>query len=484
VASARLIPGVADHSLDLPRGSLNVDRRAGTWDALDDVPLDLLGRTVFVLIVVYLIMNRLIPDRFVLPLGISIRPYEIVLVLLGLAWVTWLVVEPKPFPVGLVGLLGAAVFAVIGVAPFLHALNVDRYQANGADRGIFRMFIFAALLLASFHIAFRVAAGMRLLGWVVAATVLQGAVALFEFVTARSVPLLEGLAPAVGLVLDPRGLRGAREVAYQRLTGDFRAVATAPHPIVLSAVIALAIMVVAMWLLHSDERRQQVWLAISAGILMLALPVANSRTGFVILGVAAVPLVVLGLTRASRIVFWSIPMMAALMASVVVSPSTPRLLLNSITNWGQDQNTTVRLARFSRIPELLDDRPFLGAGYLTHDPSIQIFDNAYNLWLIELGIIGLAVFLAFLVAAIVTCWRAARMATHAERMLPIAGVIGVLCLLIGGATFDAWTFDQFLPTALILVGLGLGRSAIILHRARAEDGAARPRARPDIRPVP
>jgi hypothetical protein len=441
------------------------DRRAATWHDLDGVPLDLLGRTVFVLIAVYLVMNRLIPDRFVMPLGISIRPYELILVLLGLAWVTWLVVEPKPLPVGVVGLLGMMVFAVIGLAPFLHALNVDRYQANGAERGVFRLFIFAALLLASFHIAFRVQAGIRLLGWVIAATVLQAVVALYEFVSARAVPILDAIPPAIGLIIDPHGLRGEIEIAYQRLTGDFRAVATAPTPIVLSAVTALAILVVGIWLLHADSKKQRIWLAVAGGILVLALPVSNSRTGFVMIVAALIPLFVLSLGNVSRLVFWSIPMIGVLLASVAVSPSTPRLILNSFTNPGQDHNTNVRIARFSRIPELLDDRPFLGAGYLTHDPGIQIFDNAYNLWLIELGVIGLTVFLLFLIASLVMCWRATRLAEPQERVLPIVGVIAVISLLAGGATFDAWTFDQFFPTAIILLGLGLGRSAVILHRA-------------------
>lgn len=467
MAATRVTPAVGARSPSRLSGPLAEDWTSTAWHDADGIPLDLVGRTVFVLLAIYLVMNRLIPDRFVMPLGISIRPYEIVLVLLSLAWVTWLVVEPKPLPVGMVGLLGAMVFAVVGLAPFLNALSVNRYQANGAERGVFRMFIFAALLLAAFHLAFRVQAGIRVLGWVVAATVLQAVVALYEFVTARAVPVLDALPPSLGLIIDPNGLRGEIEIAYQRLTGEFRAVATAPTPIVLSAVIALSILVVAVWLLHTDSNKQRVWLALAGGVLVLALPVSNSRTGFVMIVAALIPLFVLSLRDVSRMVFWSIPMIGVLLASVAVSPSTPRLILNSFTNPGGDRNTTVRLARFSRVPELLDDRPFLGAGYLTHDPAIQIFDNAYNLWLIELGVVGLTVFLLFLIAALVMCWRATRLAEPRERVLPIVGVIAVISLLAGGATFDAWTFDQFFPTAIILLGLGLGRSAVILHREPA-----------------
>jgi O-antigen ligase len=468
VASTRLTPEVGSGSLAKLRPKVEA-RPTTAWIDRDDIPLDAIGRTVFALLVVYVVMNRVVADRFVLPVGISIRPYEIVLLLLGLVWAVWLIVEPRPLPSNLVGLTGLLVFAVVGLAPFLHALNVNQYQANGAERGLFRLFAYTALLLAAFHMAFRLKIGLSLLAVVIAATIGQALFAIYEFVTARPVVFLDSLATGMGLIPDPRSIRIDHGGIVQRLTGEIRAVATAPHPIVLSAVIALGILIVGAWLVHTDNPKQRAWLAAAAGLLLLALPVSNSRTGFFIVALVAIPVLVLMSRNAVRVVLWTLPLFAVLTAGAVISPRTPRLILNSFLNPGNDPNTVVRFTRFSRIPDLLDDRPFIGAGYLTKDPALQIFDNAYNKWLIELGIIGLVLFLLFILASLVMCWRAARIAEPEERMLPVAGVIGILALLAGGATFDAWTFDQFFPTILILMGLGLGRSALILHRPNQDE---------------
>jgi O-antigen ligase len=124
----------------------------------------------------------------------------------------------------------------------------------------------------------------------------------------------------------------------------------------------------------------------------------------------------------------------------------------------------------------MEKHPFVGAGYLTHDPRIQIFDNAYNKALVEFGLIGFAMLILFFLSALVTTWRGTTMADEYEIVLPAVGVIAVLSLLAAGATFDAWTFDQFFPSALILLGVGLGRSAVIFQRERVQRGNERPPA--------
>jgi hypothetical protein len=151
-----------------------------------------------------------------------------------------------------------------------------------------------------------------------------------------------------------------------------------------------------------------------------------------------------------------------------ISPQTPRILLDSVTRSSQDENTQIRIEQYDQIPELLAPRPILGAGYLTLDPDIQIFDNAYLTGLIEFGILGLVFTLWWFLLALVRCWAAARSAMAWEKVLPISGALAVTALLAGSATFDAWTFDQFLPTCLIVLGLGVGRSDVIGRRARGE----------------
>jgi len=234
---------------------------------------------------IVIVLIGLIPDRFVIPVGRSIRLYEVVLVLLAIAWVIWMIKAPHPFPSGLVGLFGLLLFAVVGLAPFIHAFTVSVYQANGAERGLFRLFIFSAMFLASFHLAFNTREGLRIVAWMIAATTFQAIFAIWEFVTQTPIAILDGLALSIGLIPDPKSVRGGFEGdVFQRLSGEIRAVATAPHPIVLSAVIALGVLVVGTWLLYTKRSRTQTWLMIAGGILILSLPVTNSRTAFVMIG--------------------------------------------------------------------------------------------------------------------------------------------------------------------------------------------------------
>lgn len=435
------------------------------WAPKDDVPLDLVGRSVSTILIVYIILNRVVPDRLVLPVGASIRLPEVILLLLGVAWFIWLLREPKPFPTGLVGLFGLLTVAIIGLAPFIHAVTMNKYQANGAERGLFRMFVFAGLFLAAFHLAFRLKEGLRILGWIVVATAFQAVVAIYEFLTATPVMWFDTIATSVGLIPDPQSIRSENDL-FLRLTGEVRAVATAPHPIVLSSVIAIGVMVAGIWLLNAKNKRTMGWLVLAGGLLVLAIPVANSRTAFVILAVAIVPLLVLHIRQIPQLIRWALPLIFVFGVAFALSPETPRLILNSFTNPGEDHNTQVRIERAARVPELMAERPIVGAGYLTHDVAIQLFDNAYFLALVELGVVGFGVFFIFLLASLARCWIWALRAFGQEVILPIAGVIAVIGLIVGGATFDAWTFDQFLPTSLILMGLALGRCAVLARREK------------------
>ena len=470
VAAERTTP--PPPALKKPRAS-GTDSRSrkvpiGTLYQRDGSTMPMMGKATFALVVLYLVLNRLISDDMVLPIGISLRVYELVLILVGVAWVLWMLDEPLPLPYGAPALTGLVLVVLVGIAPFIHGPTLNAYQANGAERGLFRMFMFIALFLAAYHVAFRLKPGLVLVGIIVAATVGQALFAVYEFITERPVLLLDNIAMGIGLIPDPLSIRSDGTDVFQRLTGEIRAVATAPHPIILSGVIAVGALIVGMWILNVRTPRARRWLALAGFILFLGLPLSNSRTGFVIIVGLALPLLLLATPRLPTVIQWSIPVIFAMVIAFAVSPETPRLLLNSFADPGSDPNTQIRVERIERVPELMEERPFLGAGYLTHDPAIQIFDNGYNLALVELGILGLVAFLAFVLTSLVRCWTGSARAGPDEVILPIVGVIAALALIVGGATFDAWTFDQFFPTCVCLLGLGLGRSAVVLRRNSQE----------------
>jgi len=328
--------------------------------------------------------------------------------------------------------------------------------------------------MAAYHLGYRLRYAMRLLAWVIAVAVFQAVLGIWEFVTKQPLTFVFDLLRSLGLVFDPNAIRSELTDVFSRQTGELRATTTAPHPIVFSAVIALAVLIAAAWLIYSKNRGTHRWLALSGAILVVSLPVANSRTPFVMLAIATLPLAILMVRELPRIIPWALALLLVLGVAFVISPQTPRLLLDSVTKSAQDQNTQIRIERFERIPELLAPRPIVGAGYLTHDPDIQIFDNAYNLGLIEFGILGLVFTVWWFLIVLVRSWTATRSAKAREKVLPVAGALAAIALLAGSLTFDAWTFDQFFPTCLIVMGLGVGRSDAILrrpHEAHAPDGS-------------
>jgi hypothetical protein len=439
--------------------------------AREDAPLDLIGRTVYVLIVVYLVMNRAIPDLMVIPIGISIRPYEVVLILVTGAWMLWMLVYPLPFPRGIVGVTGLGMLIVIGSGPFINALNATPYMINAFQRGLFRLFLFAGLFLASYHLAYRLRYGRRLILWVIGVTVAQAALGIYEYLTQTPLIFMFDMAKSVGLVFDPNAVRSEAllNIIFTRPSGQIRATGTAPHPIVLSALIALGILLLVVWLVYAD-RRSRKWLGLAVAVLVVAMPVPNSRTGFVMIAAAAIPLIIVMIKELPRVIPLLLAATVLMGVGFALSPDTPRLLLDSLTRSDQDTNTQVRIERFSRVPELLAERPIVGAGYLTHDTvNVQLFDNAFNMAIIEFGLLGFTLTMWWLIACLIRSWAATGRAGPGESVLTIGGVVAVLALLAGAATFDAWTFDQFLPTALVVLGVAIGRSDVILRRADRAD---------------
>jgi glycosyltransferase involved in cell wall biosynthesis len=440
-------------------------------------PEGIFGRALFVLVVAYLILNRAIPDVYVLPIGVSLRVDEVILAMALPAFVLTRITEPRPLPYGAVGFLGLLMIAVLTWAPFIEGPSLTQFQANGAERGLFRMFLFTGLFLSGHHISQDLKTGRKLLAWVISITAVQALLAVWEFVIQRPLAFFASFAQGIGLQLDPRGIRGETVDIETRLTGELRAVTTAPISIVLSAVIAMAVVIVVFWLIRSQNWRQRRWLGVALLALVLGLPAANSRTGFVIVAVLAAPIIFMNLKHVPRMIPVSIVGILLLGASFAVSPRTPRLLLNSLLEPGNDPNTTVRIDRFSLVPELLGQRPLFGAGFQTHDVSIQLFDNSYNLGLVEFGIVGLALVVMFLLAVANRCRHGIERSDDEQSVVVAAGLVGSLALLLGSATFDAFAFDQFLPTTILLMGIGVGQSATVMRRGagRSSLGQATPR---------
>jgi hypothetical protein len=427
-------------------------------------PKSLFGFLVFLTLAVYLIVNRLIPDALVLPVGLSIRPWEPVLGLLALLWFLWLIVEPKPLPRGALGLIALALLMVLVFAYFWHAPDYSDYEMRASRRGLLRVFLYSALFVASYHLATNLRRARRILILIPVLTAIQGVIAVFEFVLKQRATFLYDLWTALGLIEDPDGVRGFSADLKARPSGLTKVESTAPHPITLSALLALGVLLTLVLFLHAPTRRQRRLFGLLLVPQVMALPVTNSRTGFFVLILAGLGIVFLQIRKWPTALPLAIGVTGLMGIAFVISPRTARLLLNSLTQPERDPNIVVRAERAATVPDLMSERPLIGPGYITTDVSRVLFDNAYYKALLELGVVGFLLLMSFFLGCFVRSVSGLEHADPDEHPVVLAGALGVLCLLFGGATFDAWTFDQFFPTCLILLGIGAGRADIVLRR--------------------
>jgi hypothetical protein len=295
-------------------------------------------------------------------------------------------------------------------------------------------------------------------------TSIQAAVVIWErrtgFLLIRDTSFLK-----LGFLVPDPGL--AREFGFggNRIGGSGRPVATSPHPIVLSALIGLAIVVTLAVRSYLGTRTRLVLLILFLP-LMASLLALETRTGIVIIVVAGAATFGLVLWRKT---VDTLPIVLAaglvLLATVGAFPASARTVLNQFSRIGSDPSIAGRVVDIPVLPELVARRPILGAGYMTLNPELVIFDNSYYGGLVEFGVMGFGVLLAFLIMATLKPLCVLRLASDRDTPILIAGFSAGVSLLIGMATFDAMFFAQFFPSALILVAMGLGRTDAITRRA-------------------
>ena len=422
-------------------------------------------RLVLAVLTLYLLASRLIADVFVFPVGFSLQPADVLLMTLLGVWVIWRIGHPLPFPAGVVGVLGACVVVVVLTAPFINAGSMSAFEANGAERGLVRGPLLAGLFVVAYHLGFDRGTAYKLLRLILGLTLAQAAIALYETMTGAPFGLLPALWQAIGLEADPRGARPVWQSLDARLTGELRAAATAPHPLVLAGLLTIGLGISLVMYFHSDTRRQRRRYVAAVLIQLVSIGAVNQRTGFLALALVVLVIALTNIPRlptALPLLLWSA---VGTLIIALISPNTPRLVLNFFTGQSTDHNYAVRVSKYDLVPVLLGRRPVLGAGFLTSDPSVVIFDNAYLTALVELGILGTALLLFFLAAVAGRSIAMLTASPETDRPIFMAAIVAALTLFVTMATFDVLSFAQLFPTSLILMALGAARADV--HRRQA-----------------
>ena len=457
------------HSDRQPRG-----RRAATLPLHSAAHVDPLGpiggrspsdidRLLLFTVVVFLVTNRMILAIVTIPVGVSIHPSVVVLGLLTTLLFLASLTQRLHSPRGPVAMWGIATLVSMMWMPFLAEPGMTEFQSRQFDQGLIHAIGYAALFIAAHHLGYWPRYARIILGTIILVSAAQAAISIIELLTRAPFEALNNLWLSLGLQLDPRGIQGFVSEINARATGELRPASTAPHPIILSALMALSAPVAFE---YTRLARQRLFARISlATALLSALAFAsnNSRTGYVVAAVVMIAFLWWHFTDFRLIGRLALGGAAGVFALALVSPGTLRFILNLVTFTRTDNTAEVRFERIPLILDYLERRPFLGAGYMTHSVlEGQVWDNGYLHALTELGMIGTGMLLAFLVTILARIWRhswdAGEMGLYAR-----IGAMSVLALGVAGISVDIFTFYQFLPLALAIASVSIGRCDVLEH---------------------
>lgn len=230
-----------------------------------------------------------------------------------------------------------------------------------------------------------------------------------------------------------------------------RVASTAAHPIefgvVLAALFPLA--------LHRTIFRWGERFAVVPSFLIgLGMFLSVSR-GAVVAVICAFVVLLIGWPMQ-----WKLRALAILPFAVVglrlAVPGLVGTLLSFFVNADQDPSVEGRTQDYGAVGLLWADHPWFGRGLFTFVPQyFRILDNAYLLLLVELGAVGLGMFVVALLIGYF-CARGTHhhAVAHRSRNLGLSISAGLFGLLAAHATFDGLGFPMAAGVTFLLTGLG------------------------------
>ena len=232
-----------------------------------------------------------------------------------------------------------------------------------------------------------------------------------------------------------------------------RAAGTALTPIELGVAAGMLLpLAVYMAIYDSPRTRWKRWAPV--GLIALAIPTSVSRSAILAVVAALLVLVVAMPARQRVVALCAVP--AALVAVFMTAPGVISTLTSFFAAGTRDASVATRVDDYPLVERLVREAPWFGSGGGTYLPgnALDILDNQYLKTAIELGLFGLAAFVAFLVLPIVAALAARRRSADPELRL-LCGALAGSCLAatVCSFTFDSLSFPMYFNLHALLIGL-------------------------------
>lgn len=235
-----------------------------------------------------------------------------------------------------------------------------------------------------------------------------------------------------------------------------RAISTSVDPNVLGGVL---IMTTALTLPQLGARKRLMptfWIALAAGLMAVCLILTFSRGAFVGLAAAAVGL---ALARYRRL----LPLLLVAGLLLLVLPATQEYVTHFIEGLQvQDLATQMRIGEYRDALTLIGRYPVFGVGFASA-PDLDLYLGVSNVYLLiaeEMGLVGLAAFLALVGILFALAWRVRRLALADARLEPVwLGLHAALAGALVGGLFDHYFFNLDFHHAITFFWLVFGLAA-------------------------
>lgn len=337
---------------------------------------------------------------------------------------------------------------------------LDPIEAKAADRHVAFLVMFAGITLLA-------AEGLRTSG--------QLRRLLVVFVAVGAVHALVGVLQAFG-GLD---LPGLTRVNSPR--GGFPRVAgTGRHPIDFGVFCAVTLPLALHFATFARARRAQV--AAAAGAVLLVAGAALSVTRSALLGLvvgAAVLLAGRAGRRRSAVVAGAVLVVAL---SPLLAPDFVESVGEMVGDASESPSIQSRVADYEPVFEHVTRQPFLGRGAGTFEPSVHfVLDNNYLSLLVEVGIVGVAAFLAVVLASFAAA-RSVRRRTGdaATRDLAQALAAAIAVVAVSMGTYDLLAFQLGGGSLFLLLGCAAALDRVVAPQRHAEAEAISVEFRPEL----
>jgi len=393
-----------------------------------------------------------------LPFSIGFKPtfLDVALGALFFVWLFKLIIgQQEEFIASPIGLL---VVLFLLLALFSFALGLTH---SPASTFLLRRFLEILIGISLFFVIVNTVRSEEEAIWVTRWVIVAGwgaaAIAVLFYVLPQefTVGILDRMAR-----FDYPGGFGALRFIEDDPAGTMRAIGTAVDPNVLGGMMIL----VAALLLPQLVSNQPIfprWLTFAMlATAALALYLTYSRSALLGLASAVALLAVLKYRRL-------IPLSIAAGLLLLLLPITQEYMARLLEGFvGQDLATQMRFGEYKDALILIERYPLFGVGF-TGTPDMDIYLGVSMLYLIiaeNMGVIGLAMFVAVMVGFFVMALRAWRGGLNVRLEALLLGYTGAILGALVSGVFDHYWFNMTYPhmTALFWLYVGMATAVLLI----------------------